>query len=128
MTQDKVDKSPRILVVDDDWLNQELIEGVLSTIGYTTLKAPSAEKALLLAQQEQPDLVVLDARLPRISGYEVCTMLKSNQATAHIPIVMITGHKTKNDDERARQAGADVFLERLATTDQLLDHINALLK
>ena len=116
-----------MLVVDDDWLNQELMEGILSTVGYPTLQAQNAEKAITLAQNEQPDLIILDVRLPKVNGFEICTLLKGDPNTAHIPIIMITGHKTDSDEIKAQRARADLFIERTVNTDKLLDHIHKVL-
>ena len=117
----------RVLVVDDDWLNQDLLEGILSTVGYPTLQAQNAEKAIMLAQNEHPDLIILDVRLPKVNGFEICIQLKSNPKTAHIPIIMITGHKTDEDEIKAQDARADLFIERTVNTDKLLDYIHNIL-
>ncbi len=117
----------KILVIDDDWLNQELMEGIFSTVGYTILQETTGQNGLKIAISEYPNVIILDVRLPKISGFEICATLKKHPQTTHIPIIMISGHKTSEDELQARQVGADAFLERLITTDELLNQVNRLL-
>lgn len=117
----------KILVIDDDWLNQELMEGIFSTVGYTVLQETTGQNVINIAMSACPNIIILDVRLPKISGFEICATLRNHIQTAHIPIIMISGHKTSEDELQARQVGADAFLERLITTDELLNQVNTLL-
>ncbi|MCL4255580.1 MAG: response regulator, partial [Anaerolineae bacterium] len=81
---------PTILVVDDEWLNRELIEGILSVFNYDVLLANGGDSALKLLAHETPDLIVMDVRMPDMDGYTLCHHVKSNSQTAHIPVIMIT--------------------------------------
>lgn len=120
-------RPPRILVVDDDWLNRELLEGILDGVGYEVLLANSGDKALQLARSRAPDLILLDVRMPGMDGYTVCRQLKAAPATARIPVIIITGLEGEDDVEAARAAGADAVVNRMAPAAELLDRIRHLL-
>lgn len=117
-----------ILVVDDDWLNQELMEGIFMTVGYRVIQETNGLKALAVAQNTQPNLIILDVRLPKISGFEICNRLKNTPNTRHIPVILVSGHALSEIKERAQQVGADIALERIVSTDELLSQVAKLLK
>jgi CheY-like chemotaxis protein len=82
----------KILIVDDDPVIQKLIKNMLAKDGYKHIRtADSGEEALKIMQNSPPDLVVLDIQLPGMKGYEVSRIMRANKATAHIPILMMTG-------------------------------------
>ena len=80
----------RILVVDDIPENLSLMEAVLVPRGYTVLTATSGEQALELVEREQPDLILLDVVMPGMDGYAVCETLREGEATAMLPVIMVT--------------------------------------
>jgi len=126
---DKADNSDAlIMVVDDEWLNRELMEGILTTFGYKVLLVASGTKALEVAPQKKPALILLDVRLPDLSGYEVCRKLKESDETKAIPVVMTTaleiGDKEK---EQTKQCGASDIINRNLPFDVLTGKINALI-
>ncbi|MBI5350201.1 MAG: response regulator [Chloroflexi bacterium] len=81
MSNDAKPDARKILVVDDGWLNRELIEVYLKDAGYECLLANNGDRALEIAQSNPPDLVLCDVQMPGMSGYEVCRHLKSNPLT-----------------------------------------------
>jgi CheY-like chemotaxis protein len=101
---------PLVLIVDDDWMNRELLQAHLSE--YKTLGAPNGEKALEIARQQAPDLIMLDLRLPGMSGYEVCAQLRADPVTAPIPVLVISALEDDTSRQRAIDAGIDDFLSR----------------
>jgi CheY-like chemotaxis protein len=80
----------RILIVDDQRPNRQLLEVMLASEGYQLDQASSGEEALALVARRPPDLILLDVMMPEMNGFQVATELKSNPATKHIPIIMVT--------------------------------------
>ena len=109
----------KILIVEDNSLNMRLIEMVLKAKSYTLLKATDGEEALDIATRERPHLVLMDIRLPKVSGLEVARRLKENPAFSHIPIIALTAHAMKGDREKAIEAGCDSYLSKPISTREL---------
>lgn len=109
--------APRVLVVEDNPVNLELVAELLEQEGCQVLTAKSAEVGLRLALAERPDLVLMDMQLPGISGYEATRQLKANRATAAIPVVGLTSFAMRGDDRKAREAGCDGYLTKPLDTD-----------
>lgn len=119
--------SKRILVVDDDAMNREVMEAFLSLERHEVFLAHNAQEGLRLAAEKLPDLIILDVRMPDMLGYEVCAILKEQETTVAIPVLMVTGFDAKEDRARAREVGVDDFLSRPFEGDTLLEHVNRLL-
>jgi len=109
----------KVLIVEDNPLNMRLIEMILKANSYTLLKATDGEEALDIATRERPDLVLMDIRLPKVSGLEVARRLKENPAFSHIPIIALTAHAMKGDKEKAIEAGCDSYLSKPINTREL---------
>jgi len=115
---------PTILVVDDEWLNRELIEGLLSVFDYNVLLANGGDSALKLLTNQLPDLIVMDIRMPDMDGYELCEKVKTTPRTAHIPVIMITALELNGQEQtRIIQAGADDVVSRMTLTKTLLEKV-----
>jgi len=95
-------KPKKILVVDDEERVREMLEFRLRLFGY--------DVALALARQENPDLVLLDIMMPELDGFHVCSRLKEDDATKHIPVVVLTGRADAKDVARAFNCGADDYV------------------
>jgi two-component system, cell cycle response regulator DivK len=104
--------APRVLVVEDNPVNLELVGALLESEGYSVIPAETADVGLRLAATEPPDLVVMDIQLPGMSGYEATRRLKADPATAAIPVVALTAHAMQGEEARAREAGCDAFLTK----------------
>jgi two-component system cell cycle response regulator DivK len=109
----------KILIVEDNPLNMRLIEMILKANSYTLLKATDGEEALDIATRERPDLVLMDIRLPKMGGLEVAKRLRKNAALSHIPIIALTAHAMKGDEEKAIEAGCDSYLSKPVNTREL---------
>lgn len=118
---------PTILIVDDDWLNRELMEVILTSAGYRVIQASGGERALRMAAEHRPDLVLLDVRMPGIDGYTVCARLKAEDETAGTPVMLVTGLEEDVERKSAQEAGADALVSRLMPTDDLLSAIRDML-
>jgi CheY-like chemotaxis protein len=102
----------RILVIEDNLLNLELVRALLEAHGYDVIDSENAEDGIERARMEQPQLIFIDLSLPGTDGLAATQLLKADAATRHIPVVALTAHAMKGDDERARQAGCDGYLTK----------------
>jgi two-component system, cell cycle response regulator len=102
----------RVLVVDDIPANVQLLEARLSAEYFDVVTAMSGKEALEICERAECDLVLLDAMMPDMDGFEVCRRLKTNPATHHIPVVMVTALDQPSDRVRGLEAGADDFLTK----------------
>ena len=121
-------KPPSILVVDDDRRVVELLAIALGAYGFRVLQAADGEEALQLAQRERPDLVVLDVRLPRKSGYEVCERLRQDPDDPHIPIIMVSAAVETEARLQGLARGADDYVPKPFHLEEVLARIRALLR
>lgn len=104
--------SGRVLVVDDVATNRLLLRAKLSSAYYDVVVAENGMQALEMARSEQPDMVMLDVMMPEMDGFEVCSILKANPETSHIPVIMVTALDTPEERIRGLEAGADDFLSK----------------
>ena len=100
----------RVLIVEDNPLNMKLFAAMLTAEGYRVLEAPDGPSGLDLAHRRHPDLIVLDVKLPGMSGLEVAQSLKAAPDTADIPILATSAFTAPEDIERVRAAGCDGFM------------------
>lgn len=117
----------KILIVDDDDLNREVMEAFLSFGGHAVIAVGNGKSAIKQAQSHLPDLIILDLRLPDMNGLEVCRYLKTNEITKSIPILMITGMPQREIFQEVQDAGVDVFLARPFEGDEFIEQVEALL-
>jgi two-component system, OmpR family, alkaline phosphatase synthesis response regulator PhoP len=121
------DRPARILIAEDTPQAAELLEAFLADTDYEVRVASDGEQTLQQVAAWQPDLILLDVMMPRISGFEVCKRLRANPATHGIAILMITALDQHSDVERAVEAGTDDFLSKPITKAELLRRVPALL-
>ncbi len=122
-----MDAVQRILVIEDNPVNLELVLAILEPVGCQILTAGTAEVGLQIARTERPDLILLDVHLPGMSGYEVAPRLKADPATAAIPIVAVTAQAMRGEETRARDAGCDALLTKPVDADLLRKTVRRLL-
>jgi two-component system cell cycle response regulator DivK len=101
-----------ILVVEDNQKNMKLVREVLQATGYRTLEATTGERAVELAAEHGPDLVLMDIRLPDIDGVETLGRLRADESTAAIPVVALTAQAMEGDRERFLAAGFDGYVSK----------------
>jgi two-component system phosphate regulon response regulator PhoB len=118
----------RVLLADDDPALRRLIGTTLGNKDFDVLHAADGEEALRMAQQQHPELVLLDVNMPKLDGFAVCQYLKSDPETAGIKVVMITARATDTDRARGRAVGADDYFIKPFSPIQLLNKIYALLE
>jgi len=120
--------APRILVVDDEPLNVELLEALLSSLNYEVVKAFNGEDALSIVREVDVDLILLDLMMPDMDGYEVCRRIKGSKDTRLIPVVIVTALDDMEAKVRGIEAGADDFLTKHPDKVELLARIKSLIK
>ena len=120
--------SARVLVVDDLPVNVKLLEAKLLVEYYEVVTAKDGPSALEAVKEEMPDIVLLDVMMPGMDGYEVCTRIKSDPVSAHIPVVMVTALNEVSDRVRGLEAGADDFLTKPVNDIALFSRIRSLVR
>jgi two-component system cell cycle response regulator DivK len=114
-----------VLVVEDNAGNMKLTTFVLRSAGHTVLGATTAEAALALARDSQPNLILMDIQLPGMDGLEAAGLLKQADATRAIPVIALTALTMKGDEERIRAAGCDGYISKPIRYKEFLDYVNA---
>ena len=102
----------RILVIEDNPLNMELVTDLLEVAGYSVFASPDAETGLSIADKEQPDIILMDISLPGTDGLKATQMLKQHPGTQAIPIIALTAHAMKGDEQRALDAGCAGYITK----------------
>ena len=118
----------KVLIADDNQQNCELLDAYLSGEGYLIDMACDGQATLDRVALSQPDLILLDIMMPKLSGYEVCQRLKADESTRDIPIVMVTALNEMGDIEKAVNAGADDFLTKPVNKLELTTRVRSLLR
>src|SRR5205814_883790 len=118
----------RILIADDTPQAAELLEAYLAETDYDLRIVNDGQQTLDQVAEWQPELILLDIMMPRISGFEVCKRLRANPATRDIAVLMITALDKQSDIERAVEAGTDDFLTKPINKSELLLRVRSLLK
>ncbi|MCL4459060.1 MAG: response regulator [Chloroflexi bacterium] len=117
----------KILIADDDEYLRRLVEATLAGEEFEITHAVNGEETILLAHLEQPDLILLDIMMPKVDGYAVCHILKSDPLTSKIKIVMLTVKSSAADKELAEQAGADDYFSKPFSPTALLNRVHDIL-
>lgn len=118
----------KILIIEDERDIVEMVEYNLKEEGYSTLSALNGEDGINLARSERPDLIVLDIMLPIIDGFEVCRTLKSDDATAQIPIIILSAKSQETDKVVGLELGADDYVTKPFSPRELIARIRAIMR
>ncbi|MDQ6829913.1 MAG: response regulator [Gemmatimonadota bacterium] len=115
----------RILIVEDNAANMTLAVTILESAGHTAISATDAERALTIARDEQPDLILMDIHLPGMDGLAATALLKGDVVTRAIPVIALTALAMKGDEERIRGAGCDGYVAKPMHYQELLATVAA---
>ena len=119
---------PRILLVEDNEMNRDMLSRRLVRNGYEVSLAVDGQQGADMALSERPDLILMDMSLPVIDGWEATRRIKANDATRRIPVIALTAHAMAGDREKALEAGCEDYDTKPVEMSRLLGKIAALLK
>jgi CheY-like chemotaxis protein len=117
----------KILIVEDNELNRDMLSRRLARSGYEVVLAVHGEEGIAMAESEGPDLILMDLSLPVLDGWEATRRIKSKRDTASIPVIGLSAHAMADDEDRARRVGCDDFDTKPIEMPRLLGKIEALL-
>ncbi|WP_136649602.1 phosphate regulon transcriptional regulator PhoB [Paracoccus aeridis] len=121
-------QQPCVLVVEDEGAQREVLKYNLEAEGFQVILAENGDEALLLVQEENPDLIVLDWMLPNVSGIEVCRRVKADPETRQIPIIMLSARSEEGDRVRGLETGADDYVVKPYSVVELMARLRTQLR
>ncbi|MGB0504650.1 MAG: response regulator [Pikeienuella sp.] len=116
-----------ILLVEDNALNRDMLSRRLDRLGFEILIAVNGKQGIDMAQEHQPDLILMDMSLPKIDGWNATPAIKADPSTKHIPIIALTAHAMAGDRERALEVGCDDYDSKPVDLPRLLSKIGQFL-
>ena len=117
----------RILVVEDQEDNRQILRDLLGSVGYDMIEAGDGEAGVAAAAAQRPDLILMDIQLPLMDGYEATRRIKANPELKGIPIIVVTSYALSGDEAKAREAGCDAYVTKPYSPRQLLAKIREFL-
>ena len=117
-----------VLIIDDSFENRLLLSSQLGIEGYTILQANGGQEGIKIAQDHDPDIILLDVMMPDMNGFEVCKVLKNDAVTGLIPVIMVTALREVQYRIEGIEAGADEFLSRPHVREELLVRVRTLIR
>ena len=122
------DLRPVVLLVEDEAAQREVLAYNLGAEGFRVVEAASGDEALVMVEEAEPDVIVLDWMLPRLSGIEVCRQLKSRSATRQVPIIMLSARSEEVDRVRGLETGADDYVVKPYSVVELMARVRSQLR
>jgi two-component system cell cycle response regulator DivK len=116
-----------VLLVEDNPHNRKIFSGMLTHAGFRVVEAEDGHQALAAMQRELPDIVLMDLSIPGVDGWEVARRLKADARTRPVPIIALTAHAMRGDEERARAAGCDHYLAKPISPKKVVEEVRKLL-
>ncbi len=117
----------RILLVEDNEMNRDMLSRRLTRKGYEVILAVDGGQGVEMARTQAPDIVLMDMSLPVLDGHEATRQLKADEQTRGLPIIALTAHAMAGDEQKAREAGCDDYDTKPVELPRLLGKIEALL-
>jgi DNA-binding response OmpR family regulator len=118
----------KILIAEDERDIRELIAFTLRIASHEVITTSNGEEAYEMTLSESPDLVLLDVRMPRMTGYEACQLIKANQSTSHIPVVFLSAKGQESEVMAGLEAGANEYILKPFSPDQLNQQVMLILE
>jgi DNA-binding response OmpR family regulator len=117
-----------VLIAEDERDIREFLAVALQVSGFNVIEARNGEEAIALANSQRPDLILMDIRMPKVTGFEACEILKANSDTRNIPIVFLSAFAHKDEVQRGLRMGAEEYLTKPIAPDVLTERISVLLE
>ena len=117
----------KVLVVEDNELNMRLFCDLLDAFGFEPFQCRDGAKAVEIARQELPDLIIMDIQLPEVSGLDITRWLKDDDKVAHIPVLAVTAFAMRADEQRVREAGCEGYLSKPIQIATFIKAVEALM-
>jgi two-component system cell cycle response regulator DivK len=117
----------RVLVVEDQYDNRRILRDLLTSAGYEMIEAVTGEEGVTIAEQQRPDLILMDMQLPGIDGYESTRRIKANPELKSIPIIAVTSYAMSGDDLLAYKSGCDAYVTKPFSPRRLIAKISEFL-
>ena len=118
----------KILIAEDERDIRDLVAFTLRFAGYEVVVATNGEEAVQMAPQVNPDLILMDVRMPKMTGYEACKVMKANPDIKDIPVVFLTARGQENEIQQGLEVGAEEYLLKPFAPDQLTNRVKAILE
>ena len=115
---------PSILVVDDEEIMRNALKRILETENYKVILAEGAMGLTKVLDTAQFDLILLDINMPWVDGIELCSMLKGHPSLSHVPLILVSGRKTKEDIEKGFAAGCDEYITKPFEVDRIVEVVS----
>ncbi len=122
-----MENTDKVLVADDDLQMLDLLSSILEEEGFEVIKAENGEEAVKASLKELPSLILLDIHMPQMDGLEACKLIKENQATMSIPIVMITVEGSLSEIRQAMGYGAKSYITKPSTKEEIIGVVKSIL-
>ena len=120
--------SHTVLLVEDNPHNRKIFSGMLTHSGFAVIEAEDGHQALAAVDKQLPDVILMDLSIPGIDGWEVTRRLKADARTQAVPIIALTAHAMRGDEERARAAGCDHYLAKPISPKKVVAEVRKILK
>lgn len=117
-----------VLLVEDNPHNRKIFSGMLTHSGFAVVEAEDGHQALAAVEKQLPDVILMDLSIPGIDGWEVTRRLKADARTQAVPIIALTAHAMRGDEERARAAGCDHYLAKPISPKKVVAEVRKILK
>jgi DNA-binding response OmpR family regulator len=117
----------KIVIAEDEPDIRDLITFTLRFAGYEVIAGSNGEEGYALTKQEKPDLVMMDVRMPKLTGYEACKRIKADPELAHIPVIFLSAKGQESEISSGLEAGAEEYLLKPFAPDQLTEQIRSVL-
>ena len=114
---------PKILLVEDNEMNRDMLSRRLERRGFTVVMAVDGAQGVAMARSENPDLVLMDMSLPVMDGWEATRQIRADASLQKLPVIALTAHAMSTDEQRARDAGCDDFDTKPVDLPRLLEKI-----
>ena len=103
----------KVMIIEDNQLNQRIADMIIKQLGHDTVQVFEGKKAFEIAKQEKPDLVILDIKMPDISGVEICKSLKADDELKNVPVIVVTSLSSDEDKEQiVKETGCDNYIAK----------------